>query len=213
MKKINWKVLIITSIICILPILLGIVFYNSVPEQVAINFDISNKPHSYVNKNIALFAFPSIIALVQIVCCITNDISKTRKDNTPKVEYVYKSILPVISIVVYIITLAIALGVGLDVRKIVCLLTGFIFILVGNYIPKTNSNYNHGAHSHSLIKNERLLQKANRMIGYSFVILGILFIISIFLPSKYSAYAVILTFAIISIESIYFIRLSKSYRM
>lgn len=143
-----------------------VVFYNSAPEQVAIHFDISNKPNSYVNKNIALFAFPSIIALVQIVCCITNDISKTRKDKTPKVEYVYKSILPVISIVVYIITLAIVLGAGLDVRKIVCFLVGFIFILVGNYIPKTNSTYNHGAHSHSLIKNERLWQKANRMIAY-----------------------------------------------
>ncbi|GAA0865804.1 DUF1648 domain-containing protein [Paraclostridium tenue] len=210
MKKINWKILISTSIICILPILLGIVFYKFIPNQVAIHFDISNNPNSYMNKNIVLFGFPIIISLMQIICCILNDLNKSQDIKIPKVEYVYKSILPIISVVAYITTLSIALGTQLDVRRIVCFLVGFIFILIGNYIPKTSSTYTHGIHPYSFIKNEQLYKKFNRLMGYSFVILGVLLIISIFFDSKYSAYAVLITIAITIIESLYFIKLSKS---
>lgn len=209
MKKINWKILISTSIICLLPILLGIIFYKSVPNQVAIHFDFSNNPNSYMNKNIVLFGFPIIIALMQAICCISNDLNKSQDIKTPKVEYIFKSILPIVSIIVYSITLSIALGSQLDVRKLVCFLIGFIFILVGNYIPKTSSTYTYGSHQYSFIKNENFYKKFNRAMGYSFVTLGFLLIVSIFFASRYSAYVVALTIVIIIIESLYFIKLSK----
>lgn len=209
MKKINWKILISTSVICLLPILLGTIFYKLVPMQVAIHFDFSNNPNSYMNKNIVLFGFPIIIALMQAICCISNDLNKSQDIKTPKVECIFKSILPIVSIIVYSITLSIALGSQLDVRKLVCFLIGFIFILVGNYIPKTSSTYTYGSHQYSFIKNENFYKKFNRAMGYSFVILGFLLIVSIFFASRYSVYAVALTIVITIIESLYFIKLSK----
>lgn len=209
MKKINWEILISTSIICLLPILLGTVFYKSVPMQVAIHFDFSNNPNSYMNKNIVLFGFPIIIALMQAICCISNDLNKSQDIKTPKVEYIFKAILPIVSIIVYSITLSIALGSQLDVRRIICLIIGSIFILVGNYIPKTSSTYTYGSHQYSFIKNENFYKKFNRAMGYSFVILGFLLIVSIFFASRYSAYVVILIIILTIIESLYFIKLSK----
>lgn len=211
MKRINWKILISTSIICLLPILLGIIFYTYVPTQVAIHFNISNNPDIYMNKNIVLFGFPIMIALMQVICCILNDLNKSQDIKTPKVEYIFKSILPIVSIVSYSITLSIALGSQLDVRKLVCFLTGFIFILVGNYIPKTSSAYTHGSHQYSFIKNEKFYQKFNRAMGYSLVTMGLLLIVSIFFASRYSVYVLVLTIIIIIIELLYFIKLSKSH--
>ena len=42
MKKINMKSLIITSIVCLLPIIFGLIFYNSLPENIAIHWGIDN---------------------------------------------------------------------------------------------------------------------------------------------------------------------------
>ena len=212
MKKVNWKILITTTIICILPIILGMVFYKSVPEKVAIHFDVRNNPDSYLNKNIVLFGFPVILGIVQALSCIYNDTKKSLKDYTPRVEYIYKFIIPIISIVLYSITLAIALGTNLDVRRFICFLLGFIFILVGNYIPKTISSYTHGARPKSLFKDEKVWRRINRTMGYTFVILGVLFVISVFFPSQYSVYVVILTIITIIVEMFYFIsKTSKEY--
>lgn len=40
-----------------------------------------------------------------------------------------------------IVTIAIALGNNLDVRKIVMILLGILFIVSGNYMPKVRSDY------------------------------------------------------------------------
>lgn len=203
MKRIDWKALLITSIICMLPILLGVVYYQAVPEQVAIHFDAYNNPNSWMDKNIVLFVFPVVLGLVQAICCIVNDINKKKKEYKPKVEYIYKSILPVISIFVYSITLATALGAELDLRKMICFFLGIIFLLVGNYIPKTNNNYTHGIRPKSLVNNKRLWRKANRTMGFTFVILGILTMVSIVLPVNYSIYAVVLTITVLLLRLLF----------
>ena len=42
MKNINWKIVIITSLVCLLPIVLGIIFYQQLPEQMPVHFNINN---------------------------------------------------------------------------------------------------------------------------------------------------------------------------
>ena len=44
MKKINWKMLVITCIVSILPIFIGLYFYSKLPESIGIHFDINNNP-------------------------------------------------------------------------------------------------------------------------------------------------------------------------
>lgn len=204
MEKLKWKVLITTSIICLLPILFGIFYYNSVPEQVAVHFDASNNPNSYMNKNIMLFIFPFILAFFQIILCIVIDWNKTEKDYKPKIEYILKFIFPVVSIFVYSIILSVALGSELDIRKLVCFFSGFIFILLGNYLPKTKATNAQGINPKSWAENEKLWRKASKTIGYSLVTCGVLWIVSIFLPSIYSIIAIVFTIVVITIEAIYF---------
>ena len=40
MKFFKWKIFIITSIVCLLPILLGISLWSKLPDTMAIHFDI-----------------------------------------------------------------------------------------------------------------------------------------------------------------------------
>ena len=41
MKKIDWKILIVTSLLCLAPIAIGLMYYDALPESVAIHFDIN----------------------------------------------------------------------------------------------------------------------------------------------------------------------------
>ena len=55
MEKKNRKTLILSVIICLLPMILGSILYNKLPEQMPIHFTINNVPDNYANKNFALF--------------------------------------------------------------------------------------------------------------------------------------------------------------
>ena len=44
MKKINYKILLVTCIVTLFPIALGLVFYDSLPNEMAVHFNIKNNP-------------------------------------------------------------------------------------------------------------------------------------------------------------------------
>lgn len=201
MKRINWKILITTSLICLLPIVLGIIYYNDIPQSVAIHFDINNNPNTFMDKNIVLFLFPVGMTLMQIVCCVATDLKKNDNHYTPKIEYICKSIVPVMSIFMYSLTLIIALGTKVDVRLFVCFFLSIIFIVTGNYLPKTASRYLQSVLTISHLSSQR---KVTRLMGYSFVILGILLLISLFFSPIYSVLVVALIIIVLLVEAIYF---------
>lgn len=213
MKKINWKIAIITTIICLLPIILGIVFYNKLPDQMPVHYGMNNTPDRYASKNVALFVIPLGMALLQMFCCIMSDIKAYQKGINIRLEQIIKAIIPVFTYVIYIITIAVSLGQDLDVRRIICFIIGVIFILMGNYLPKANMNsvkvFNLRRYNYS----EDIWRKSVRMMGYTFVILGIIFIISILLSEIFSIIAFIILFLSMIIESIlsfYWVQNDKS---
>ena len=138
MKKINFKILIITCIVCLLPIILGLVFYNELPNKVAIHFDINGNPDNYFPKVLFIFAIPVFMMFMQAFCCIVSDMSDKNPEANKRAVGVYKWIIPVLSILLYVITLMFALGSSIDIRKVVMIILGIMFITMGNKNKKDN---------------------------------------------------------------------------
>lgn len=174
MKKINKKVLIITSIVCLLPIIIGIAFYNTLPENIAIHFDINNNPDNYFPKTVFVFGMPVIMLILQVFCCIVSDLADKNPEANKKAVTVYKWIVPIISIIIYCVTIMYSIGNTIDIRKIVMCILGIMFIVMGNYLPKTI-----GSHKFPKIRNEKIEKKMLRIFGYILILNGICSIISI----------------------------------
>ena len=189
MKKINFKILIITCIVCLLPIILGVIYYNQLPEKVAIHFNIQNNPDNYFPRIGFVFGVPVIMMLIQAFCCIIVDLKDENKEANKKASSVFKWVIPIISIIIYVITLVFALGYMLDIRRIVMVLVGIMLIVMGNYTPKTKGNtYVHIGN----IKDEKLLNKIAKISGYTLIIDGLLFVLSVLFNSTVSIVMVIL---------------------
>lgn len=180
MKKINVKILITTSIVCLLPIILGLSFYSKLPEDIAIHWGINNNPNGYFSKPVFIFGMPIIMLALQIFCCIVSDLSDKNPEANKKAVTVYKWIIPILTVVLYIITIMYALGNNLDIRKITMILLGIIFIILGNYMPKVRGDYYINSKTF-WVKNrdEKLVNKAAKISGYMLIIGGMLCILSI----------------------------------
>ena len=208
-KKIDWKILIITSLICIVPMIFGVVLYEQLPEQMAVHFGLNNEPNSFAPKEFALFGIPIFMAVLQVICCISSDFMEEKKQNKKYIT-IYKWIIPIIGMVCYLTMLAYGAGIKLDMRIIVCITLGIIFAVIGNYLPKTELNK---LQMNYIRKN--FWEKIKRPVAYFFVIIGLLFIISAFLNAIVSLIllGIIIVFAVLTtIYSIYVFYKDKNRR-
>ena len=199
-KKIDWKILIITGLICLIPMIFGAILYDQLPEQMAVHFGVNNEPNSFAPKEFALFGIPIFMFALQVFCCIFSDFMEEKKQNKKYIT-IYKWIIPIIEMVVYLTMLAYGAGIELDMRMIVCITLGIVFTLVGNYMPKTEPN----KLQMNYIRAD-FWKKIKRPAGYFFVIIGLAFIISAFLNSMVSLILlgiIIVAAILITIYSIY----------
>lgn len=202
MKNINWKILIITSLVCLLPIVLGMIFYQQLPEQMPVHFDINNEADNYASKNFALFGIPIILTGLQIFCCMITDWKENKETRKPKFITIIKWFIPILSVVVSTILIEIPLGSTVDVRKSICFVLGILFILTGNYLPKISYEMAKGKF-HPMPKDEKMYRKMVRMLGYTFVISGVALLVSILFPPICTATVIVVLVVAILVEGLY----------
>ena len=177
MEKKNRNKLIITVIVCLLPILLGIVLYNQLPEQMPIHFTIGDTPDNYADKNFALFGIPLIMAIVQAICMFSS-INKLKHKEKPRIIKIMEWFIPVVTVLVYIIMVKFSLGSDVYVGKSICLILGILFMIIGNYLPKISYDTAKGIF-HPTPKSEKSFRKMSKVKGYSFIFIGILLLFAI----------------------------------
>ena len=138
MEKKNRKTLILSVIICLLPMILGTILYNKLPEQMPIHFTIKDAPDNYAHKNFALFGMPVIMAIVQAICLIYVNIklNRLKTDEKPKILKIMEWFIPIVTVLIYVIMVEVPLGSTVYVGKSICLILGILFMIIGNYIPK-----------------------------------------------------------------------------
>ena len=78
MTKKNKKIILITSMITILPILAGLILWNKLPEQVATHFDANGIPNGYSSRAFAVFG-PYLICLFAHLFCAFGTLADPKK--------------------------------------------------------------------------------------------------------------------------------------
>lgn len=202
MKFMKWKTLFITCGVCALAIIPGIVMWDSLPDSVAIHFDINNNPDNFASKGFAVFGLPLLMVVLQCVCCFINDINAHKHGERKKFEMVTKWIIPVMAVVLQMLTLGYAVGWSVDMRKAASVIVGVILIVIGNYMPKFDYIKNHDVDTQKA-------RKIHRFIGFETVIMGLLFLGSIFLPPIATVVCLILLVPYAIISVVYGIKVTR----
>ena len=173
MKFVKWKTLTITSLVCLLPIFLGLALWYKLPQTMAIHFDINNNPDNFAPKAFVVFGLPLVMVFLQIICCIANDFT-AQKNHIPKLlEHFTKWIIPVVTVILHLVTLAYGLGYKSDIRRIAMMIVGIMLIVTGCCLPKLDYVKNYKV-------DKEKARKINGFMGIGTIIIGILGLITIF---------------------------------
>ena len=178
MKKIknNTGAFIVSIIALLIPVLAGVILWNKLPDEIATHWGVDGNPNGYSSRTFAVFGMPVILLIVHLAVSLTT----AKKDTDAISDKLFGLLLwicPVMSIMVSTITYATALGYDVDVPSVVMMVVGFIFIMLGNYLPKARQNYFFGMRVKWTLESKKNWEHSNRFSAKIMVALGLIYII------------------------------------
>lgn len=204
-KKLLWP-----TVIGLLPILMGLAVYSKLPEKMPIHWGLDGEPNGYATRLAGILILPLIMVGVNVI--VQFSLETAPKTNL-KLKKLMLWLLPILSVIFQSLTLSEALGYHLDIALITMVTVGIIFILLGNYIPKTSQNRVAGFRFPMTLSNPDNWQKTNRLGGMMLVISGIIMILGGVISTWYPIVAVltfiVILFLIILVPLCYSIRLAR----
>lgn len=167
----------LSILICLLPIVVGIYFLPSLPDQVAVHWNMNGQPDRWASSTMLVFGIPVFMALVQVVISI---ILWTRHETAlSKMDHVVRWLIPVLSAIVYFTSLSVALGKSINMAFVGSTIAGLILIILGYFLPSTTLQANKKRLFRSF-KTEESYHKAMRKISFTMIGVGLAIIISMF---------------------------------
>ena len=130
--RVDKKSLFVGIVICLLPILIGVYYFDVLPDQIAVHFNFKGEPDNFVSKTRAIIEIPVFFTVVQIIISLVVDFDKTPK----KGALIIKGIVPILSVLVQGGLIAYALDNNFNVSQLIVFVIGILFIVLGNYLPK-----------------------------------------------------------------------------
>ncbi len=172
--------IIITSLIILLPILAGIYLWPQLPEQIPTHFNANNQPDGYSSKSFTVFGLPLFLLFVHVLCLAATVSDPKRQNIHDKMINIVLWISPIISVVMMTVTYTFALGHTIDVSSVCLLLVAFMFLIVGNYLPKSKQSYTMGIKLPWTLADENNWNHTHRLTGYLWIFCGIAILVCVF---------------------------------
>ena len=172
MLRENRKTLIVTSLVTILPILIGLILWKDLPDVMATHFGLDNEANGFSSKPLAVFGIPLFCLAIQWILALVTAGDPRRKNVSPKVLAMCLWIVPAVSLFCGGMIYPYNLGLRMDITRISGILTGLLFVIVGNYLPKTRRNYTIGIRVPWTLASEENWNRTHRLGGFLWVVGG-----------------------------------------
>lgn len=201
-KKI-FKMMIITSIVILLPIVAGLILWDKFPEEVPIHFNAQGVADGWSGRGTAVFAMPLFLLLLHWICVFVTTLDPKSKNITEKNMNLVLWITPALSMFTSGIIYSFALGYELNINTIFPIFFGIFFIVIGNYMPKCKQNYSIGVKVPWALESEENWNYTHRLAGKTWVIGGLLIIALSFLKTVWIFMAITIIMVIIPVIGSY----------
>ena len=173
MIKKNWRVLIITTVVMLMPVLAGMILWNQLPEQMPTHWNAVGEVDGWSSKAFAVFGLPLIMVAAQWLCMLGTAADPKKNNHSEKILHLVLWIVPTLSVVLHAVTYATALGYAVPIEVVMPVLIGLVFTIIGNYLPKCKQNYTIGIKIPWTLDNEENWNRTHRFAGWLWTFCGI----------------------------------------
>ena len=180
MWKNHKRTIILTTILCLLPIAAGLIFWDRLPDQLAIHFNAANEPDNWASKPVAVLGMPALIAALHLLCLFITAQDPKKQNITGVMKTLMLWICPFISWLCAGMTIGYALESVRNIGAVVCVFLGILFMVIGNYLPKCLPSYTVGIKLPWTLHDEGNWRYTHRIGGFCFMAAGLVTLVSAF---------------------------------
>ena len=200
-RKHKWE-LLISSLVILIPVLVGLILWNRLPETIATHWGVDGQADGYGSLPFAVFV-PYLCLLAGHWFCflVTANDPRNQNRNWKPIRLVLW-IMPVLSNIIGIIMYSLALGVQVSVSGIMIAALGLMFVAIGNYLPKCRQNHTIGIKVPWTFASEENWNATHRFGGRVWMIGGVVMMLAAFLPTGWSAGVTVAAAVILSVVPI-----------
>ncbi len=182
MQKSHKRILFISSLVCLLPMVFSVVVYDALPARIAVHWNGAGVPDNYAGRAVAAFGLPLLFLVIHLFSAFILLNDPKRAVGSQRLRLLGIWMIPVLSVLLVPMTLLIAMGAEIPIVMLVTLLVGVLLVVVGNYLPKSRQNYTVGIKLPWTLNSEENWNKTHRLAGHLWVLGGILLITGNVLP-------------------------------
>ena len=197
MIKKNLPKLIITSLIILIPIFIGLILWDKLPEQVPVHWNVNGAVDGYATKTQAVILLPLVLVAFQWICVLVTLLDPKKQNINDKMFTLVLWIIPVISLLCNSMVYATALGHKVNVEIIMPLFMGVLFVIIGNYMPKCKQSYTLGIKLPWTLEDEENWNKTHRMAGFLWVTGGVVIMATAFLGAFWLFFVVLIPMVVV----------------
>jgi uncharacterized membrane protein len=176
------KTLIFTTLLTLLPIVIGLILWNKLPDSMVIHWGAGGQPDGAGSKATAVFVMPLILVAVHWLCVFAAAKDPGNKNRNQKMQGVVLWCVPLLANVVCGIMYALALGVDFSITNAMLVFLGLLFAVIGNYMPKCRMNSTIGIKIRWTYTSEENWNATHRFAGKVWFAGGLLVALSALLP-------------------------------
>ena len=174
------KTLILTSIVTLVPIIVGLILWDKLPDSIPIHWGINGEPDNWSGKGFAVFCIPAFMLALQWICFFVCTVDPKHKNYNPKMMKLVLWICPGIGLILSCMVYPAALGYSISGKIIAPLIVGALLIVMGNLLPKCRQTYTMGIKLPWTLASEANWNATHRFGGKVWVIGGVISMLSAF---------------------------------
>lgn len=212
LKKHKWA-LLITSVVILLPILGGLLLWDTLPDQIPFHWNIQGQVDGWVTRPVAVFVMPFVLLGFQWLCFFASAWDPKQRNINKKVLGLVLWIVPVLNILLHTMTYLSALNRRVDVSVVIPLFFGVLFVFIGNLMPKCKQSYTLGIKLPWTLNDEQNWNATHRLAGKLWVVGGLLIMLACLLPPV-AAFATMMGILVVmcGVPTVYSYRYYKKHK-
>lgn len=184
MIKNNKLKTLISSLIIFLPTLYGLTIWDKLPDEMVSHMGLSGEADALSPKALCVFGLPLVLLVLHLLSLWLSGKDPSNKNQNQKAMGVVFWVLPASSLFVSTLFYSAALQKEFNPMALVLGLLAFMFIFIGNYLPKCKQNATMGIKIKWTLENAENWNATHRFAGRIWFICGFLLLPCILLSEK-----------------------------
>lgn len=184
-------------VISLMPLIIGLLFYDKLPELIPTHFNLSGDVDGVMRKEIVVFGAPVLSLGITFMSLFMMGNDPKKENYSTKIKAFTPYFIPITISMFVCLSFYVALGNTVNINTIVGILLGLVFMFMGNYMPKVRQNYTMGIRTPWALNDSENWKKTHRVSGYIYFILGIVIIIFTLMKGNHIPLLVIIFIALI----------------